>query len=113
MSKVRRTIVTTAVIAAVSAVFAPAANADTIHQVPCNAPDFFRFQDRDFNQTCYAYAGVTEPGLSLVTAWSSGNNAGYFVWSDFDGGPFTRFFGKNEHGTLPDRSTYIETLNIY
>ncbi|WP_329056147.1 hypothetical protein OG738_21285 [Amycolatopsis sp. NBC_01488] len=113
MPKIHRALVLAITAATVSTLAAPAAHADTIHQVPCTAPDFFHFQDRNFNQTCYAYAGVTEPDLPGITAWSSGNNAGYFVWSDFDGGPFTRFFGKNEHGTLPDRSTYIERLNIY
>ncbi|GAB3883087.1 hypothetical protein GCM10029964_041840 [Kibdelosporangium lantanae] len=81
--------------------------------MPCTAPDFLWFTDRNHNSTCYANFGVGHPDLPQVVSWSSGNNRGYFVWSDFDGGPFTRFFDKNQHGTLPDRGTYIETLNLY
>lgn len=109
MPKLRRTILATVLAATATTVFAPLADAKP---VPCGAPDYFIFQDRDANQYCYAYAGPNQPDLSLITHWSSGNNAGYFIWEDFDQGPHPLNFGKFQSGNLPDRSTYISFLHI-
>jgi hypothetical protein len=109
MPKVRRIVLTTVVAAAVSTFVAPLANADS---VPCTRSDFFIFQDRDFNRYCYANAGPNQPKLSQITHWSSGNNAGFFIWSDFDRGDTPVNFGKFQGGDLPDRSTYISFLHI-
>lgn len=83
---------------------------------PIYVPDYFKIRigtGPDSPKRCFANAGDFDGNQDDVTAFTSGNNAGYFEYEPGDGWRYRHTFNKGE--TIDDPNHYyghIDNLHI-